>query len=140
MRADPPQPRRSLDTLTDKELRRLEKSATPTKAAYIPGFPQSIIQAIVDADAVAAFPLVLAIHRQLVVTKRKETPLNEAIWRCAGSPSAKRRGAILKKLRSVPNVIKLRMLRTATTYYSVSRGDAWHIDLRSEEPTGPSDA
>jgi len=86
MRADPPQPRRSLDKLTDKELRRLEKSATPTKAAYIPPFPQSVIQAVVDANAVAALPLVLAIHRQLVVTKRKETPLNEAIWKSAGSP------------------------------------------------------
>ena len=125
MRPDPPQPRRSLDTLTDKELRRLEKSATPTKAAYIPGFPQSVIQAIVDGDAVAALPLVLAIHRQLAVTKRKEIPLNEAIWKCAGSPSPKRREAILRKLRAIPYVIRVITARTATTRYRVAKGEAW---------------
>jgi len=125
MRPDPPRPGRSLDTLTDKELRRLEKSATPTKAAYIPGFPQSIIQAIVDADAVAAFPLVLAIHRQLVVTKRKETPLNEAIWRCAGAPSAKHRESILRKLKAIPHVFPITPARTTTTHYRVAKGEMW---------------
>ena len=125
MRPDPPRPGRSLDTLTDKELRRLEKSATPTKAAYIPGFPQSIIQAIVDADAVAAFPLVLAIHRQLAMAKRKETPLNEAIWKCSGSPSPKRREAILRKLKAIPHVVRITVARTATTRYKVAKGEMW---------------
>ena len=125
MRPDPPHPGRPLDTLTEKELRRLEKSATPTKAAYIPGFPQRIIQAIADADAVAAFPLVLAIHRQLVVTKRKETPLNEAIWKCAGSPSPKRRETILRNLRTIPDVIRITAARTAITHYRVAKGKSW---------------
>ena len=127
---DPPHPGRSLDTLTDNELRRLEKSAIPTKAAYIPGFPQSVIQAFVDADAVAALPLVLAIHRQLVVTRRKETPLNEAIWKCAGAPPPKRREAILRKLKAIPHVIRLTAARTATTHYRVAKGTSWPMPGR----------
>ena len=122
---DPPHHGLSLDTLTDEGLRRLEKSAAPARVAYIPAFPQSVIQAIVDADAVAALPLVLAIHRQLAVTKRKETPLNEAIWRSAGSPSPKRREVILRKLRAIPYVIRVITARTATTRYRVAKGEAW---------------
>ena len=125
LRPDPPHPRRCLDTLSDKELRRLEKSSTPTKSTYISAFPQSVIQAVVDADAVAALPLVLAIHRQLVVTRREETPLNEAVWKCAGSPSAKRREAILRKLKAVPHIIRLVGARTPTAHYRVAKGEAW---------------
>ena len=122
---DLPHPGRSLDTLTDQELRWLEKATTPAKAAYIPAFPQSIIQAVVDAGAVTALPLVLSIHRQLAMAKRRETPLNEAIWRCAGTPSPKRREAILRKLKAIPHVIRIVEARTATAYYRVSKGKAW---------------
>jgi hypothetical protein len=132
-RPDSPHPGRCLDTLTDGELRRLEKSATPATAAYIPAFPQSVMQAVVDADAVTALPLILAIHRQLVMTKREETPLNEAIWKRAGSPSSKRRESILRKLRTVPHVIRLKATRTRTSHYSVSRGEFW-----GEIPTPPN--
>ena len=125
MCSNPPQPGRSLDTLTDKELFSLEKPMTPTKAAYIPGFPRGIIQAIVDADAVAALPLVLAIHRQLVLTRREETPLNEAIWKCAGSPSPKRRETILRDLKTIPYVIRITAVRTATAHYRVAKGKSW---------------
>ena len=125
LRPDPPHPRGLLDTLSDKELRRLEKPTTPAKAAYIPGFPQSVIQAILDTDAVAALPLVLAIHRQLTMTNREETPLNEAIWKCAGSPSPRRRETILLKLKAVPHIIRITTARTATSYYRVAKGEAW---------------
>ena len=122
---DLPHPGRSLDTLTDQELRRLEKATTPAKAPYIPAFPKSLIQAVVDGDAVTALPLVLAIHRQLTMTNREETQLNEAIWKCAGSPSPKRREAILRKLKAIPHVIRIVEARTATAYYRVSKGRAW---------------
>ena len=125
LRPEPTQPGRSLDTLTDSQLRRLEKSAIPTKAGYIPGFPQSVLQAVVDADAVVTLPLILAIHRQLTMAKRKETPLNEAIWKCAGSPSSKRREAILRKLKGVPHLIRVTVARTATTHYRVAKGKSW---------------
>lgn len=125
MRPDPPHPRRCLDTLSDKELRRLEKSSTPTKSTYIPAFPQSLIQAVVDGDAVTALPLVLAIHRQLTMTNREETPLNEAVWKCAGSPSPKRRETILRNLRTIPDVIRITAARTATAHYRVAKGKSW---------------
>ena len=122
---DPSHPERSLDALTDKELMRLEKSVASPKAAYIPAFPHSVIQAIVDADAVTALPLILAIHRQLTVTKRKETPLNGAIWKYAGSPSPKRKEAILRRMKSIPNVIKIISARTRFTHYVVAKGEIW---------------
>ena len=125
LRPDTPRPGRSLDELTDKELVRLEKPTAPPTAGYIPAFPQRVLQAVVDADAVAALPLVLAIHRQLVMAKREETPLNEAIWKCAGSPSSKRREVILRKLRAVPQVIEIWTIRTMTAHYSVSKGELW---------------
>jgi hypothetical protein len=59
------------------------------------------------------------------MTKREETPLNEAIWKCAGSPSSKRREAILRKLKAVAHVIRLNATRTRTSHYSVSRGELW---------------
>ena len=122
---DLPHPGRSLDTLTDQELRRLEKATTPVNAPYIPAFPQSLIQAVVDGDAVTALPLVLAIHRQLTMTNREETPLNEAVWKCAGSPSPKRRETILRNLRAIPDVIRITAARTATTHYRVAKGKSW---------------
>ena len=125
MRSDRQHPERSLDRLTDEELQRLEKSATPAKAAYIPALPQSVIKAVIDADAVVALPLVLAIHRQLHMTKRKETPLNEAIWKCACSPSTRRRVAILRKVKAVPHMIRLVGARTATKNYQVAKGEVW---------------
>lgn len=115
----------SLDTLTDKQLHRLEKSANQTKAGYIPALPQPVLQAVIDADAVGALPLVLAIHRQLTMTKRKETPLNEAIWNCAGLPSQKRREKILRTLKTIPHVIRITAARTATTHYRVAKGKSW---------------
>ena len=83
------------------------------------------IEAVVDADAVAALPLVLAIHRQLAMTKREETPLNEAIWKCAGSPSPKCRESILRTLKAIPQVIRVTAVQTATTRYRVAKGEVW---------------
>jgi hypothetical protein len=125
LRPETPSVVRSIDTLTDEELRRFEKPVTSSKTHYIPGFPVKVLHAIIRADAVAALPLILAIHRQLLMTKREETPLNEAIWKCAGSPSSKRREAILRKLKAVAHVIRLNATRTRTSHYSVSRGELW---------------
>ena len=73
LRHDPPHPKRPLDTLTDEELSRLEKATILVKGAYIPATPQNLIQAVVDAEAMAALPLVLPIHRKVQMNKRKET-------------------------------------------------------------------
>jgi hypothetical protein len=114
------------DAMSDDELRRLETVGTrDSNQHYIPKFPQAILLAIVHADATAALPLVLAIHRQLTMTKRDETPLNDAIWRSAGSPSHKRRATILQKLKSVPSVIQIVNARSVSSHYRVSRGDLW---------------
>ena len=114
------------DAMSDAELRRLE-SVVPRENNnhFIPKFPLAILHAVVDADAAIALPLILAIHRQLMMTKRDETPLNDAIWRCAGFPSHKRRAAILRKIKSLPSVIRVTNARTVSYHYRVSRGDLW---------------
>jgi hypothetical protein len=114
------------DAMSDDELRRLE-SIVPRgdNQHFIPKFPLSILQAVVDADAALALPLILAIHRQLMMTKRDETPLNDAIWRSAGSPSHKRRAAILRKLKPLSGIIRITSARAVGYHYRVSRGDLW---------------
>ena len=80
---------------------------------------------MVAAGAEKALPVVLAIHRQLRMTRREWTPLNSAIWKAAGAPSPKARAAILRKLHGLSGVIRLDAHRTVTSHYRVARGDLW---------------
>ena len=120
----PPQ----IASLSDDELREFETCLPfPNKdnKRFIPPFPEAVLLEIVKADAVAALPLVLAIHRQLTMKKTNETPLNEAIWKVAGNPSVKKRALILRKLKSLPQFVELIPARTALYYYRVKRGSIW---------------
>lgn len=120
--------RLSLDHLSDFELRKLEHTSDgrpDVRAQFIPPCPVRIIQAMVDADAVIALPLVLAIHRQLTSARREETPLNEAVWKISGPSSARKREAILRKLKRLPDLIVFRADRTPTSHYRVSKGRLW---------------
>ncbi len=127
----PPDPivgRLSLDHLSDFELRKLERTSDGrpyVRAQFIPACPVRIIQAMVNADAVVALPLVLAIHRQLTSARREETPLNEAVWKISGASSARKREAILRKLKRLPELIVFRADRTPTSHYRVSKGRLW---------------
>ena len=118
----------NLDQLTDAELRRHEIVVTRTSRrgeAFVPSFPVRILCAVVAAGAEKALPVVLAIHRQLHMTRREWIPLNSAIWKAAGAPSPKARAAILRKLRCLPGVIRLDPHQTVTSHYRVARGDLW---------------
>jgi len=118
----------SLDDLSDAELQRYE---TPAKAdkrqaeAFVPGFPLLIMVAAVAAGAVKALPVILAIHRQLKMTRREWTPLNAAIWKAAGDPGAKERAAIIRKLKKLPDLIRIEIKRTSVSHYQVARGPLW---------------
>ncbi len=128
MPPDPIVARLSLDHLSDFELRKLERTSDGrpyVRAQFIPACPVRIIQAMVDADAVVALPLVLAIHRQLTSARREETPLNEAVWKISGASSARKREAILRKLKRLPELIVFRADRTPTSHYRVSKGRLW---------------
>lgn len=92
---------------------------------FIPGFPQAILAAVVEARAEVVLPLVLAIHRQLTMTRKTETPLNEAIWCAAGSPNHKRRQRILQKLKVLPELVELIPCRTRVSHFRVRRGRWW---------------
>jgi hypothetical protein len=115
----------SLETLTDLELRQFETRRNSLTPSFIPSFPQNIIQIAVQSGACLALPLILAIHRQLIMTKRDSTPLNEAVWRCAGSPTHKQRATIIRKLKSLPELIVIIPARTLTAHYRVAKGSAW---------------
>jgi hypothetical protein len=104
---------------------RLGNRKGTSNAEYIPPFPLRIQLALVEAKAEVALPLVLAIHRQLTMTRRQETPLNEAVWRAAGSPSAKKRHNILEKLMRLPGIIQLIEARSPTSRYRLRRGELW---------------
>jgi hypothetical protein len=93
--------------------------------AFVPAFPLRILDAVVQARATAALPLILVIHRQLKMTRRASTPLNPTLWKRVGSPSQRRRETILSRLRSVPDVVRLEERRTYDARYRVSRGSLW---------------
>ena len=94
-------------------------------SAFVPPLPLQIVISIVEAKAEKALPLILAIHRQLHMTKRETTPLNAAVWRAAGSPSARNRESIIRRLKALPGIIGLDKARTTTSHYRVSRGSDW---------------
>ena len=119
-----------LDKLTDLELQRLEIPARTTRQrhqAFVPMFPLSVLGAVVEAGAEKALPLLLAVHRQLKMTGREWTPLNAAIWKAAGNPSAKKRAAILSTLKKMPELVFIGLHRTTTTHYRVSKGPLWEM-------------
>ncbi len=120
--------RLSLDGSPDGGIRIVEQPvrlSVRANPSFVPPFPLKILQALVEADAVSTMPLVLAIHRQLTMAHRKETPLNAAIWNAAGSQSAKKREAILRKLKSLPHIIEIHPRRTSTAHYKVRKGCLW---------------
>jgi hypothetical protein len=59
------------------------------------------------------------------MTRREWTPLNKAIWISAGDPPERKRERILKALKSQPELIQIRLRKTATSHYEVSYGKAW---------------
>jgi len=105
------------------------KLKTHKPSAYVPNFPLDILQAVVGAGIEKALPLILAIHRQLAMTGREWTPLNSAIWKAAGDPTAKQKETILIKLKTAPSIIRISDNRTRVSHYSVAKGDLWVINI-----------
>src|SRR4029077_1665292 len=95
------------------------------KEGFYPPLPVRVAVAVVAAKATKALPLILAIHRQLHMTKRRETPLNGAIWDAAGNPSPREKAAIIRKLKAVAEIIPLTTKQTSTSSYWVSKGSLW---------------
>ena len=96
--------------------------------AFTPPFPLPILAAVVAAKAEMALPLILAIHRQLVMTKRASTPLNGAIWEAAGDPPTQRKKTILRRLQTLSEVISLTAEQTPMSYYRVAKGPLWELE------------
>lgn len=121
-------PPQALQHLPDKDLRAYETPARLPRrqsAAFIPSLPVRVVQAIVAANAEIALPLVLAVHRQITMKKQDEIALTAAIWTAAGSASQKKREAILRKLKCLPDVIVVTKARTPSSYYRVGKGTIW---------------
>lgn len=119
--------------LTDKELQKYEQLILPADRGndkFIPSMPVSIVTEIVRQNAVAILPLVMAIHRQMTMKGKDDTPLNEAIWAIAGNPSSKQRETILRKLKSLPHIFELTAERTRNYHYRVKRGNFWSSNAK----------
>lgn len=105
-----------------------EATAKPNTSGvthFIPAVPLRVIHACVDGGCEIALPLILAIHRQLTMTKRDRTPLNKAIWAAAGNPPEKKRARILAILRKAPELVDIQERKTSTSHYDVRYGSAW---------------
>ena len=101
------------------------KTKVDRKEHFIPSLPLCVIQRVVQAKAEKALPLILAIHRQLYMAKRESTPLNAAIWNAAGNPTTREREGIIRKLKSLHDIIIMEEKRTVTSRYRVGRGQIW---------------
>lgn len=99
---------------------------------FIPALPLQIVTVSVAAECEIALPLILAIHRQLTMTAREWTPLNNAIWTAAGNPPEKKRAKILAVLKRHPDLIQIRPKKTTTSHYEVAYGALW-----AAEASGP---
>jgi len=95
------------------------------RKGFYPPFPIRIGVAIRAAKAEKALLLILAIHRQIVMKRCRETVLNGAIWDAAGNPTKAEKAAILRNLKAVPHIIRLVAKQSPTSYYRVAKGPLW---------------
>lgn len=95
---------------------------------FIPPVPLRVVLACVEGGCETALPLILAIHRQLTMTRREWTPLNAAIWTAAGNPSERKRTKILASLKEQSDLILVRPKKTATSHYEVAYGALWSTE------------
>ena len=118
----------NLDGLSDLELRQFETPARASRhrtKAFVPALPMAVVVAVVEAGSEKALPVILAIHRQLKMTRREWTPINAAVWKAAGDPSVKKRAAIMRKLKRLPALICIEPHRTPSSHYRAAKGPQW---------------
>lgn len=114
--------------ISDADLRQVEirlPQITRKPEAFVPAIPLAVLQVVVKTHAEKALPLILAIHRQLQMTKREWTPISGAVWEAAGAPTGKTRAAVLRKLRALPDIIRIEPRRTAVSHYRAAKGPLW---------------
>ena len=95
------------------------------REGYVPRFPARLLAVILEKKAEKAFPLVLAIHRQLHMSGKGSTPIGGAIWDLLGRPSRKQKTAMLKKLRTLRGIVRLTAKQTTFSFYRASKGPLW---------------
>jgi hypothetical protein len=113
------------DRTSGDELPVARRPSRRRRTGYVPAYPLKIQVAIVKAKAVKALPLVMAIHRQLHMTKQDSVPLSGAIWDAAGCITRKEKTAALQKLKKLREVIRLTAKQTDFSYYRASKGPLW---------------
>lgn len=104
------------------------KPKTRKSKHFIPALPLGVVLTCVAGGYEVALPLILAIHRQLIMTRREWTPLNKAIWAAAGNPPEKKRAKILALLKEHPDLIQIRPKKTTTSHYEVAYGKLWSAE------------
>jgi len=106
-----------------------EAKPKPSKSKhFIPALPLGVVLTCVAGGCEITLPLILAIHRQLTMTRREWTPLNIAIWAAAGNPPEKKRAKVLAALKERPDLILIRPKKTTTSHYEVAYGAKWSAE------------
>lgn len=96
------------------------------REGFCPVFPLMILRVVVEEKAIKALPLIMAVHRQLHMVKKKSVPLTGVVWNASGYVSRKDKTAALQKLRKLSKVIRLIPKRqTMHSYYDVAYGSLW---------------
>lgn len=111
-----------------------DKQAKPKMSKskhFIPALPLGVVLTCVAGGYEVALPLILAIHRQLRMTRREWTPLNKDIWCAAGNPPEKKRAKILSAIKEHPDLIQVRPKKTTTSHYEVAYGTLWSAEAQS---------
>jgi hypothetical protein len=110
-----------------EENHRAEKAQNGRRRFFVDDFPLHIIHALINEDALHAWPLVMAAHRVMCMRHRGTIRLSKQIWEGAGYPEHgdQRRRIVLDHLRKIPGVMTLIDKRAKSGRYLLRRGPLW---------------
>jgi hypothetical protein len=80
---------------------------------------------LIERRAVAALPLLLAVHRRLEMKHKARIAITSDVWKDAGDPSRTTRETMLAHLRRLPELVSIHEVRRVASRYRVEKGPAW---------------
>jgi hypothetical protein len=96
-----------------------------------------------DENAMAALPLLLAIHNQMNLKKATSISITEKVWGVAAGSSERKRKTMLRALKRVPDLVRLEERHRLKSRYRAHQGPLWNAEYVSppdeddeENPSG----
>jgi hypothetical protein len=81
-----------------------------------------------EAEAMPALPLLLAIHNQMNVRRKKVVLLTARVWRVAVGRTEGKRKVMLAAIKRVPDLVSLEYRNRRGTKYRASQGPLWNAE------------